>query len=110
VTIGAGQDFQGVYEFAEANNITVVGGSALSVGAAGGWINGGGHSALSNRFGLGVDNALEIKAVLPNGKSPRFIFPVSPAYIHQELILPPTDVRIKIFSSLFEAEVVAPLG
>lgn len=34
---------------------------------AGGWITGGGHSALSNTLGLGVDNAQQIKAVLPNG-------------------------------------------
>ena len=67
VTIGAGQGFEGIYEFAEANNITVVGGSDRTVGAAGGWLNGGGHSALSNTLGLGVDNALQIKAVLPNG-------------------------------------------
>jgi FAD binding domain len=68
VTVGAGHDFANVFQFAEANNITVVGGSALSVGAAGGWLTGGGHSAISNNFGLGVDNALQIKAVLPNGK------------------------------------------
>lgn len=68
VTVGAGQDFKGVYEFADANNITVVGGSSLTVGAAGGWLNGAGHSLLSNTHGLGVDNALQIKAVLPNGK------------------------------------------
>jgi hypothetical protein len=57
-----------MYQFAESNDITVVGGSALSVGPAGGWLTGGGHSILSNNFGLGVDNALQIKAVLANGK------------------------------------------
>jgi FAD/FMN-containing dehydrogenase len=56
-----------LYAFAESNNITIVGGSARTVGAAGGWLAGGGHGALSNTLGLGVDNALEIKAVLPNG-------------------------------------------
>lgn len=71
VTIGAGQGFQGLYEFAEANDITIVGGSALTVGPAGGWISGGGHSSMSNLFGLGVDNALQIKAVLPNGALPK---------------------------------------
>lgn len=30
-------------------------------------ITGGGHSALSNTLGLGVDNVQQIKAVLPNG-------------------------------------------
>lgn len=57
----------GVYEFAEANNITVVGGSSRTVGPVGGWISGGGHGALSNTLGLGVDNVMEIKTVLPNG-------------------------------------------
>lgn len=67
VTMGAGQGFLGLYEFAEANNITIVGGSSPTVGAAGGWIAGGGHSALSNTLGLGVDNALQMRGVLPNG-------------------------------------------
>ena len=65
--MGAGQDFDGLYSFCEANNCTVVGGSARTVGPAGGWIAGGGHSALSNTLGMGVDNVLQIKAVLPNG-------------------------------------------
>jgi FAD/FMN-containing dehydrogenase len=30
-------------------------------------MNGGGHSSLTNTLGLGVDNVLEVKAVLPNG-------------------------------------------
>lgn len=68
VTLPAGQGFKGVYEFAEANNITVLGGSSSTVGPVGGWINGGGHGALSNTLGLGVDNVLEIKTVLPSGE------------------------------------------
>ncbi|KAK3045560.1 hypothetical protein LTS18_013701, partial [Coniosporium uncinatum] len=67
VTLGAGHGFQATYEFAEANNITIVGGSSRTVGVAGGWISGGGHGALSNTLGLGVDNVMQIKAVLPNG-------------------------------------------
>ncbi|KAI9707028.1 MAG: hypothetical protein M1820_004616 [Bogoriella megaspora] len=67
VTFGAGQGFDGLYTFAQANNITIVGGTDKTVGAGGGWLNGGGHSVLSNTLGLGVDNALQIKAVLPNG-------------------------------------------
>ncbi|KAK4580448.1 hypothetical protein LTR86_000651 [Recurvomyces mirabilis] len=67
VTMGAGQGFGDLYSFAEANGVTIVGGSSRSVGAVGGWISGGGHGALSNTLGLGVDNVLQIKAVLPNG-------------------------------------------
>lgn len=67
VTMGAGQGFDGLYSFAEANNITIVGGSSRTVGVTGGWISAGGHGALSNTLGLGVDNVLQIKTVLPNG-------------------------------------------
>ena len=56
VTMGAGEDFVGLYEFAEAHNVTVVGGSARTVGPVGGWISAAGHGALSNTLGLGVDN------------------------------------------------------
>lgn len=35
VTFGAGQGFLGLYDFAEANNITIVGGASPTVGAAG---------------------------------------------------------------------------
>jgi len=67
VTFGAGQTWDGIYKFAEAHNVTVVGGSSATVGAAGGWITGGGHSALSPVFGLGVDNVQQLRVVLPNG-------------------------------------------
>ncbi|PYH88394.1 FAD-binding domain-containing protein [Aspergillus ellipticus CBS 707.79] len=67
VTFGAGQQFQGIYEFAQERNYRVVGGTSNSVGAAGGWITGGGHSILTNELGLGVDNVQQLKAVLPNG-------------------------------------------
>ena len=68
VTFGAGTGFLQLYQFADANNITVVGGSSPTVGAGGGWITGAGHSAISNTLGLGVDNALQIRAVTPNGE------------------------------------------
>ncbi|KAL2834635.1 hypothetical protein BJY01DRAFT_253003 [Aspergillus pseudoustus] len=67
ITFGAGQQFAGIYKFAHEHNYRVVGGSSSTVGAAGGWITGGGHSLLSNELGLGVDNVQELKAVLPNG-------------------------------------------
>ncbi|KAL4985204.1 hypothetical protein BDW68DRAFT_148011 [Aspergillus falconensis] len=67
ITFGAGQQFSGIYEFAHQHNYRVVGGSSNTVGAAGGWITGGGHSMLSNELGLGADNVLQLRAVLPNG-------------------------------------------
>ncbi|KLO05539.1 FAD-binding domain-containing protein [Schizopora paradoxa] len=67
VTIGAGVQFKDLYAFAEANSFTFVGGSDNGVGASGGWVQGGGHGALSNTMGLGVDRVLEFKVVITNG-------------------------------------------
>lgn len=67
VTFGAGQDFLGLYKFAETQQITIVGGSSETVKPAGGWITGGGHSPLSPVYGLSVDNVKQLKVVLPNG-------------------------------------------
>jgi FAD/FMN-containing dehydrogenase len=50
-----------------ANFWELIGGASLSVGASGGWVMGGGHGALTNNYGLGVDNVLEMKVVLANG-------------------------------------------
>ncbi|KAJ7158393.1 FAD-binding domain-containing protein [Mycena crocata] len=65
VTMGAGAIISNVVAFAEANNVTLVAGGEKSVGASGGW--GGGHGALSNTLGLGVDRVLEFKIVTPTG-------------------------------------------
>ncbi|PPQ85186.1 hypothetical protein CVT25_004193 [Psilocybe cyanescens] len=68
MTVGAGVQWGEAYLFAEKNNITVRAhsGSDKAVGAAGGWLQGGGHSPLSNTMGLGVDRVY--KVVTPDGK------------------------------------------
>ncbi|KAJ7089173.1 FAD-binding domain-containing protein [Mycena belliarum] len=68
VTMGAGSIADNVVAFAEANNVTVVAGAERSVGASGGWLMGGGHGALANTLGLGVDRVLEFKIVTPTGQ------------------------------------------
>ncbi|KAI5118822.1 hypothetical protein M0805_009400 [Coniferiporia weirii] len=68
VTLGAGVRHAELYAFADANKITVLGGTDPTVGAAGGYFQGGGHSALSNMFGLAVDRALQIEVVVPTGQ------------------------------------------
>lgn len=71
VTIAGGVQWAELYKAASEKNVTVVGGLSKdgSVGAAGGWLFGGGHSgAMSGRYGLGVDNVLEFQVVLPSGK------------------------------------------
>ncbi|KAG8768303.1 hypothetical protein FRC12_005661 [Ceratobasidium sp. 428] len=67
VTYGAGQDFASLYSFAEEHNITILGGTDKTVGAAGGWVQGGGHGILSNTLGLGVDRVLQFRLVTPDG-------------------------------------------
>ena len=45
-----------VYRAAHLRGVTVVGGAARTVGAAGGWALGGGHSPLGYLYGMGVDS------------------------------------------------------
>ncbi|KAK7531271.1 hypothetical protein IWX49DRAFT_512305 [Phyllosticta citricarpa] len=68
ITMGGGQGMRALYKFAEGNGVTVPGGTSSTVGAAGGWISGGGHGFATNTLGLGVDNMLQIRAVLPDGR------------------------------------------
>ncbi|KAH9478073.1 putative FAD-linked oxidoreductase [Psilocybe cubensis] len=69
VTFGAGIQWAEAYAFVQEHNQTVVGGISLggSVGAAGGWVMGGGHSAMSPSLGLGIDNVLQFSVVLSDG-------------------------------------------
>ncbi|KAJ7073052.1 hypothetical protein C8F01DRAFT_268552 [Mycena amicta] len=68
ITAGAGVQFHEAFDFAEANEITLVGGSDATVGFVGGFLQGGGHGVLSPTLGLGVDRALEFTVVTPDGK------------------------------------------
>ncbi|KAK2460204.1 hypothetical protein APHAL10511_007795 [Amanita phalloides] len=70
ITFGAGVQWAEAYAAAKANGRLIVGGISPggSVGAAGGWILGGGHSALSPKYGLGVDNAIQFTIVLARGE------------------------------------------
>ncbi|KAJ7610291.1 hypothetical protein DFH06DRAFT_1346069 [Mycena polygramma] len=68
VTMGAGVQWGEIYALADQHNRSIPGGFSPggTVGAAGGWLLGGGHSVLSPFYGLGVDNALQFSVVLPN--------------------------------------------
>ena len=46
----------------------MVGGDCATVGAAGGYTQGGGHSVLSSKFGLGADQTLEWEVIDGNGQ------------------------------------------
>lgn len=68
-TFGAGVQWFEAYEAGQQHNRLLVGANSLrgSVGAAGGWLQGGGHSLISPNYGLGVDNVLEITIVTADG-------------------------------------------
>ena len=56
VTVSAGVQWQEAYETVNQFGRMMVGGMSGggSIGAAGGWLQGGGHSALSPSYGLGT--------------------------------------------------------
>jgi FAD/FMN-containing dehydrogenase len=63
VTIGAGVQLKDLYTALGQRNLTAVIGASHTVGAAGGYIQGGGHSPLGPWKGMAVDNALEFTVV-----------------------------------------------
>jgi len=83
-TFGAGVQWFEAYEAGKQHNRVLVGAASQGVGAAGGWLAGGGHSAIAPNYGLGtpnppggsviltncfvgVDNVLEITIVTADG-------------------------------------------
>ncbi|KAF8834784.1 FAD-binding domain-containing protein [Paxillus ammoniavirescens] len=70
VTLGGGVQWHEAYDAVNQYGRMMVGGISAggSIGAAGGWLAGGGHSALSPTYGLGADNAIEISVVLSTGE------------------------------------------
>ncbi|KAF7791875.1 hypothetical protein EIP86_002899 [Pleurotus ostreatoroseus] len=69
VTLGGGVQWNEAYAAVNSRGRDIVGGvsTAGSVGSAGGWFQGGGHSALSPKYGLGVDNAIQLTVVTADG-------------------------------------------
>ena len=67
MTMGAGVQGWEAYEAADAAKVRVVGGTCPTVGLAGGYTQGGGHSMLSTAYGLGADQVLEWEVVTANG-------------------------------------------
>ncbi len=67
VRIGAGAQGYDVMAAMKGTGYVVVGGECPTVGIAGGYTQGGGHSALSTSFGLSADNTLEWEVITGNG-------------------------------------------
>ncbi|KAH6856867.1 hypothetical protein B0I37DRAFT_351885 [Chaetomium sp. MPI-CAGE-AT-0009] len=66
--LGSGVVTEEVYAAAEENGVTVVGGMCRTVGIAGGYTAGGGHSPMAALVGMAADQILELNVVLPNGR------------------------------------------
>ena len=69
VTISAGVQLANLYYACGQQNVSVVAGMATTVGACGGYIQGGGHSPMANLFGMSTDNAIEFMVVTAKVKS-----------------------------------------
>lgn len=68
IKIGAGVNGKEAAAFAAQHGYRFVVGSCPTVGVAGGYTQGGGHSFLSGLYGLGADNVLEWEVVTPAGQ------------------------------------------
>ncbi|KAL2000899.1 hypothetical protein VTN02DRAFT_2487 [Thermoascus thermophilus] len=67
IRMGAGVQGIDAYRAAHARGFRVIGGDCPSVGLAGGYTQGGGHSLLSSTYGLAADQTLEWELVTANG-------------------------------------------
>ncbi|KXN85638.1 6-hydroxy-D-nicotine oxidase [Leucoagaricus sp. SymC.cos] len=68
VTVGSGVGLSALYNATKEEGKIFVGGSAATIVAAGGYVQGGGHSALAPLLGLAADNALEFNIVTADGE------------------------------------------
>jgi len=66
--MGAGVLARDAVAYASDHGVDVLAGDCPSVGVAGGYIQGGGHSPLSSKYGLAADNTLEFEVVDGNGQ------------------------------------------
>ncbi|KUI67939.1 putative FAD-linked oxidoreductase YvdP [Cytospora mali] len=66
--IGAGAQAYEIYAACHRYNVTCVGGEGKTVGVAGGYIQGGGHSPMSSMYGMAADQALSFEVVTADGR------------------------------------------
>ena len=66
--MGAGVQGFEAYAAANASGLVILGGECPTVGLAGGYTQGGGHSALSSKYGLAADQTLEWEVVDGTGR------------------------------------------
>lgn len=66
--LGAGVQGMEADEVAHKEGLRIVGGECPSFGLVGGYSQGGGHSALSSKYGLGADPVLEWEVIDGTGR------------------------------------------
>lgn len=66
--VSSGIESWEMFDQMDSHNMTVLVAGGYTVGAFGGWITGGGHSALASKYGLGADQALSINVVTADGR------------------------------------------
>jgi hypothetical protein len=66
--VGAGVTVREIYKAAEKYGVTVSGGICESVGFAGGYIAGGGHTPMSGYYGMGADSVELLQVVTADGR------------------------------------------
>ncbi|VBB84805.1 Putative FAD binding domain dehydrogenase [Podospora comata] len=66
--IAPGATVRQVYEAADRNGVSVLGGICESVGYAGGYVAGGGHTPLSGLYGMAADHVLALQLVTAEGQ------------------------------------------
>ncbi|KAI1089844.1 FAD-binding domain-containing protein [Rostrohypoxylon terebratum] len=66
--VGAGIESWEMFSQMDKYNVTFVVAGSYTVGAYGGWMAGGGHSALASKYGLGADQVLSLQVVTADGR------------------------------------------
>jgi FAD/FMN-containing dehydrogenase len=66
--VGSGVQGFELYAAAETYGVTAVGGEGRTVGYAGGYLSGGGHSPMSPAYGIAADSVLSVEVVTPDGR------------------------------------------
>jgi hypothetical protein len=67
IRVGAGVQWGEVYTWLAPYNLVAIGGAASTVGASGGYLQGGGHGPLTRWKGLAADQVLEFDVIMANG-------------------------------------------
>ena len=102
--VGAGCLFEELYQALDPYDLGIVGGSGLSGVGVAGWMLGGGYSVKTSQYGLGVDNLVAVRLVLPNGG-----IKVASETVNQDLFFA-VKVGYKRYSDTFPGSELTLLG